>query len=94
MGQPHRNQALDISSSLLSVQVLETKVSDPRVYGPEIRARLGTTAHSCKVVVLKLKTIPRRIQGYLAHKVDVLNLVLDSLAEHLLSTSELPPSCS
>jgi len=29
------------------------KLSDTRVYEPQIRAHLGTTAHFCKVVVLK-----------------------------------------
>jgi len=46
-------------SILLSIQVLtrplSLKLSDPKVYEPQIRARLGTTAHFCEVVVLKLK---------------------------------------
>ena len=29
------------------------KLSDTRVHGPQIRARLGTTAHFCKVVFLR-----------------------------------------
>ena len=33
---------------------LSLKLSDTRVYGPQIRARLGTTAHFFEVVVLKL----------------------------------------
>jgi len=32
---------------------LSLQLSDTRVYEPQIRARLGTTAHLCKVVVLK-----------------------------------------
>jgi len=32
---------------------LSLKLSDTRVYAPQIRARLGTTAHFCEVVVLK-----------------------------------------
>ena len=32
---------------------LSHKLSDARVYEPQIRARLGTTAHFCEVVVLK-----------------------------------------
>jgi len=32
---------------------LSLKLSDTGVYEPQIRARLGTTAHFCKVVVLK-----------------------------------------
>jgi len=32
---------------------LSLKLSDTRVYEPQIRARLGTTAHFCEVVVLK-----------------------------------------
>jgi len=34
---------------------LSLKLSDIRVYEPQIRARLGTTAHFCEVVVLKLR---------------------------------------
>ena len=37
---------------------LSLKLSDTRVYEPQIRARLGTTAHFCKVVVLKLRAVP------------------------------------
>jgi len=32
---------------------LGLRLSDTRVYEPQIRARLGTTAHFCEVVVLK-----------------------------------------
>ena len=36
-----------------SYKVVETcKLSDPRVYEPQIQARLGTTAYFCRVVVL------------------------------------------
>ena len=31
---------------------LSLKLSDTRVYEPQIRARLGTTAHFCEVIVL------------------------------------------
>jgi len=34
---------------------LGLKLSDTSVYAPQIRARLGTTAHFCRVVVLKLR---------------------------------------
>ena len=37
---------------------LSLKLSDTTLYEPQIRARLGTTAHFCEVVVLKLKTVP------------------------------------
>ena len=37
---------------------LRLKRSDTRVYEPRIRARLETTAHFCKVVVLKLRAVP------------------------------------
>ena len=33
-------------------------LSDTKVNEPYIRARLGTAAHFCKVVVLKLRTVP------------------------------------
>jgi len=35
---------------------LSLKLSDTRVYEPQLRARLGTTAHFCRVVVLELRT--------------------------------------
>ena len=35
-------------------RTLSLKVSDTRVYEPQIRARLVTTAYLCKVAVLKL----------------------------------------
>ena len=34
---------------------MSLKLSDTRVYEPQIRARLRTTAHFCKVAVLKLR---------------------------------------
>ena len=34
------------------------KLSDTRVDELQIRARLGTTAHFCKVAVLKLRAVP------------------------------------
>ena len=33
-------------------------MSDTKAYEPQIRARLGTTAHFCEVVVLKLRAVP------------------------------------
>ena len=33
---------------------LRLELSDTRVYAPQIRARLGTTAHFCGVVVLQV----------------------------------------
>jgi len=33
-------------------------LSDARVYEPQLRARLGTTAHFCRVVFLKLRAFP------------------------------------
>ena len=36
---------------------LSLKLSDTRAHAPQIRARLGNTAHLCKVVVLKLRAV-------------------------------------
>jgi len=36
---------------------LSLKLSDKRVYEPQIRARLGTAAHFCEVVVLKMRAV-------------------------------------
>ena len=41
------------SSSLL---LSSLELSDTQVYGPQIRARLGTASHFCEGVVLKLRT--------------------------------------
>ena len=43
-----------LSSLLLS----SLELSDTQVYGPQIRALLGTASHFCEVVVLKLRTVP------------------------------------
>ena len=36
---------------------MSLKLSDARVYEPKVRARLGTTAHFCKEVVLELRAV-------------------------------------
>jgi len=43
------------SSSLL---LSSLELSDTKVYAPQMRARLGTAAHFCEVVILKLRTAP------------------------------------
>jgi len=43
------------SSSLL---LSSLELSDTKVYEPYIRARLGTAAHLCEVIVLKLRSDP------------------------------------
>ena len=48
-----RTYSSSSSSSSLSLSSLE--VSDTQVYGPGMRASLGTAAHFCQVVVLKLR---------------------------------------
>ena len=40
-------------------KVLAHKLSDARVYEPQIRARLGTTAHFCKVAVVEVCPVGR-----------------------------------
>ena len=37
---------------------MSLKLSDTRVHEPQIRSRLGTTAHFCEVVVFKLRAVP------------------------------------
>jgi len=39
---------------------LNLKLSDTRVYAPQIRARLATTAHFCKAVALELTAVPKK----------------------------------
>jgi len=42
--------------SFFSLLLSRLELSDTKVYAPYIRARLGTAAHFCEVVVLKLST--------------------------------------
>jgi len=42
---------------------LSLKLRDTRVYEPQIRARLGTTAHSCEVVVSSLQSLAGRLSS-------------------------------
>ena len=42
-----------IRSIEILVESLSLKLSDARICDPQIRTRLGTSAHFCKVVVLK-----------------------------------------
>ena len=42
---------------------LSLELSDTRVYGPQIRARLGTTARFYQVAVLKLRAIPSSLES-------------------------------
>ena len=50
-------------SSSSSLLLTSLELSDTTVYAPQIRARLGTAAHFCEVVVLKFDPwIPKK--GY------------------------------
>ena len=40
----------------LNYRLVRLKTLNHKVYGPSIRARLGTAAHLCEAVVLKLRT--------------------------------------
>ena len=40
---------------ILGLSLSSVELSNTQVYGPQIRARLETAAHSCKVVVLELR---------------------------------------
>ena len=55
MGRGGASNGGDSSSSLL---LSSLKLSDTKVYEPQIRALLGTASHYCEVVVLKLRTVP------------------------------------
>ena len=52
---PIPSQAGVLSSSL-SLSLSSLELSDTKVYAPYIRARLGTAAHFCEVVVVTLRT--------------------------------------
>jgi len=49
---------LTISSISSSLLLSSLELSDTNVYEPQIRARLGTAAPFCEVVVLKLRNVP------------------------------------
>jgi len=44
-------------------RALSLNLSNTRVHEPQIRARLGTTAHLCRVVFLKLRAVPTGSDG-------------------------------
>jgi len=46
------------SSSLSSLLLSRLELSDTKAYEPQIRALLGTASHFCRVIVLKLRTVP------------------------------------
>ena len=48
----------EIFSSSSSLLLSSLELSETKVCEPYIRARLGTAAHVCEVVVLKLRTLP------------------------------------
>ena len=53
-----------LSQSILlfpSLLLSSLELGDIKVYEPEIRARLGTAAHFCEVVVLKLRSWNRSV---------------------------------
>ena len=50
-----RRHPVILSASLL---LSSLELSDTNVYEPYTRALLGTAAHFCQVVVLKLRTVP------------------------------------
>ena len=53
---------------------LSLKLSDTRVYEPQIRARLGTTAHFCKVVILNLQPHLHYLDRPVPHSAEVQRL--------------------
>ena len=53
---------------------LSLKLGDTRVYEPYIRARLGTTAHFCEVVVLRLCKPKTRHGGTVHERLELLQL--------------------
>ena len=60
-GPPDRGRsAVRVGGGLLFSSLLlpSLKLSDTKVYEPEIRALLETASHFCEVVVLKLRTLP------------------------------------
>jgi len=56
VGGRHGTRAQCTRLSLLSLLLSSLELSDKKVHEPCIRARLGTAAHFCEVVVLKLRT--------------------------------------
>jgi len=50
--------ATHVLSSSSSLLLSSLEFSDTKVYRPSLRAHFGTAAHFCKVVVLKLSSVP------------------------------------
>ena len=46
------------SSSSSSLLLSSLELSDTKVYGPQIRALLGTASHFCEIAVLNVRTLP------------------------------------
>ena len=52
-----------VSGLLSSLLLSSLELSDTKVYGPEIRALLGTASHLCEAVVLKLTPLFRSLES-------------------------------
>jgi len=66
------------------------KLSDTRVYEPQIRARLGTTTHFCEAVVLKLRAVAQVYQNQLMATPFLLEGVTALLRSHALASQHSP----
>jgi len=56
VGAKRDHTTLNTTNSSSSLLLSSLELSDTEVYAPYIRARLGTAAHFCEVVVPKLRT--------------------------------------
>ena len=74
------------SSDSLLLSSLE--MSDTDVYEPSIRARLGTAAHFCQVLVLKLPILARSQTSLLLCRLEREGC---NLQEHLAHKKQRPP---
>ena len=76
----------DQGSSSSSLLLSRLELSDTQVYQPQIRARLGTAAHFCEVVGLKLRGVRTEDLDRAGHaeRLEVLALCQDHLVAHLL----------
>ena len=85
-----------INSSALSLSSLE--LSDTQVYGPSIRALLGTVSHLCEVVVLELTLTLLQMMARLAPEYRLIHVPMELLSsarpDYRLQVSSLSPSGS
>jgi len=66
---------------------LSVKLSDTRVYAPRIRARLGTTAHFCELVVLYFFALRGALDVAVVARLPPIIIIMMSIDVNLSTTT-------